>query len=137
MVGRRGPGGRLRIVCFLLCCSFLLFLFFSFLFTYFWVVFVCCFSLSCSFLKTKHVSRIILVTSDYHMARASDIFQKAMPHIELVKYPVPSEFSNTSWIGIRKFLLEYWKHALYSVGLLQLFSSLRGARSATKQSIRK
>ncbi|MCB0418938.1 MAG: YdcF family protein, partial [Bdellovibrionales bacterium] len=73
-------------------------------------------------LKEKQITRIILVTSDYHMPRAKKIFQKTIPEMELYEYPVASDFSELHFSGMRKFFAEFWKNFFYSVGILRFFS---------------
>src|SRR5690606_33901554 len=70
----------------------------------------------------KKMTRVILVTSDYHMPRASLMFADTLKGVELVRYPVASEFSRGEALGYRKLAYEYVKMLLYRVGILRLLS---------------
>ncbi len=70
-------------------------------------------------LKKHKIRRVLLVTSEYHMPRSTEIFQKSSPDIEFWPIAVPSEVSELNWIpnqtlllGISKFIVEYWKWRL-------------------------
>lgn len=48
---------------------------------------------ACEVLRTETVSRILLVTSDFHMDRACHYFQKVFPSIEIIPRPAKSSLS--------------------------------------------
>lgn len=62
--------------------------------------------------QTKQLPQIVLITSDYHMLRALNIFKKRVSSI-IIPYAVTSEFTEGSLVklpeGLFKFLFEYWK----------------------------
>lgn len=74
---------------------------------------------SAGIIRSKKPNRIFLVTSDYHMLRAAQIFRDVLPGQEIIEYPVPSglmgpwllnsSFPRFFWIVG----LEYWKYRLY------------------------
>ncbi len=73
-------------------------------------------------LRARGIHRIILVTSEYHMARASQIFHRALPAIEIIEYPVASDVSEISWdpsektlSGLWYFGVEFWKRMIYQL----------------------
>src|SRR5690606_2576302 len=61
--------------------------------------------------KAERRTRLILVTSDYHMARALRIFRTRMPEMEIFTYAVSHPVS--FWI----LWMEYWKTFFSSWGL--------------------
>lgn len=71
-------------------------------------------------LRRAKIHRIVLVTSDYHMLRALQIFQQVGNDFEYISYPVVSEFTELfssnfdKWPGgTWKIFLEYLKFNLY------------------------
>ncbi len=71
-------------------------------------------------LKPKGIHRIILVTSEYHMRRASEIFHRVLPSMEIIDYPIASdvskistEISERTFTGVLFFWIEFWKTILY------------------------
>jgi uncharacterized SAM-binding protein YcdF (DUF218 family) len=65
--------------------------------------------------RARGYSRLILVTADYHMARALLELKGAMPGVALTAYPVPTEeLDARAWWtqprGIRLMTLEYCKY---------------------------
>ena len=72
-------------------------------------------------LRPLNVKRIVLVTSEYHMVRALEIFQKALPQYEYADYPVHSDvshllemkFSGKAFNGLWYLNFEYVKYLLY------------------------
>ncbi|MBY0370017.1 YdcF family protein [bacterium] len=63
-------------------------------------------------------SRIILVTSDYHMGRSLAIFQKAFPGMPIFPYAVSSPVPASSAGFLWKLGSEYWKSTAYRLGRL-------------------
>lgn len=66
------------------------------------------------------MNRVILVTSEYHMARSLAIFRAISPGAEYFAYPVHSEFGemlegqvSAAPEGIWKCFWEYWKYVLF------------------------
>lgn len=70
-------------------------------------------------LAGKGAKRIVLVTSDYHMPRASRVFEREMRGTEIVLYPVTSDFAGGTMMGWKKFFVESWKWLLYQLGILR------------------
>jgi uncharacterized SAM-binding protein YcdF (DUF218 family) len=77
-------------------------------------------------LLARGVTRVILVTSEYHMPRALRIFRIVMPKMEFIPYPTPSvvsELSNglthSSFEGWIKIWIEYWKYVVFRVAAMQ------------------
>lgn len=70
-------------------------------------------------LTEKRAKRAVLVTSDYHMPRAARVFRRELSDVELVLYPVPSDFASGTLAGYRKFVVEYGKWLLYQIGILR------------------
>lgn len=66
--------------------------------------------------------QVVLVTSEYHMVRALEIFKKVLPEYEYYDYPVHSDvshllnfqFSTRSLNGLWYLSVEYIKYLLYS-----------------------
>lgn len=58
-------------------------------------------------LLEKKIKRVILVTSDYHMPRALEIFRRVLPQEEIFSYPITSESS--FWYNWN----EYWKNKIF------------------------
>ncbi len=78
-------------------------------------------------LRTKKVTRVILVTSDYHMSRSLALFKKFSSEIEYVAYPIPSEFTEAlqgkmdhAVEGLYKFIYEFLKDSLFTFYLLRV-----------------
>lgn len=78
-------------------------------------------------LRTKKVTRVILVTSDYHMSRSLALFKKFSPESVIVAHPTPSEFTEALYgkpervvDGIYKFILEFLKDSLFTFYLLRV-----------------
>lgn len=72
------------------------------------------------YLDRNGIRYVILVTSDYHMPRAIQIFRGAYPDIEFIEYPVGSVVSDTLFFGqglskeaITKLFTEFGKFLLY------------------------
>jgi uncharacterized SAM-binding protein YcdF (DUF218 family) len=62
--------------------------------------------------KANHFSRLIIVTSSYHMPRSLTEFGRAMPDVSLVPYPVLPQRSQNWWadaIKARVIFFEYVK----------------------------
>lgn len=66
------------------------------------------------------ITRVILITSEYHMPRSLAIFRAIAPGPEYFAYPAPSEFSaflTLEWSqmpeGLWKLFVEYWKYVLF------------------------
>ena len=61
---------------------------------------------------SQNLNQIILITSDYHMLRAINIFQKRL-NANIIPFAVSSEFTEgplVKWpAALIKFLFEYWK----------------------------
>jgi len=78
-------------------------------------------------LRTKKVTRVILVTSDYHMSRSLALFKKFSPEIDYVVHPTPSEFTDAlqgkmdhAIEGLYKFIYEFLKDSLFTFYLLRV-----------------
>jgi uncharacterized SAM-binding protein YcdF (DUF218 family) len=72
--------------------------------------------------KKRHLTRIILVTSEYHMPRASAIFHQTMPWEDIIEYPVASDVSHIrldlsgrTLNGLWYFWWEFLKNRLYRI----------------------
>lgn len=70
--------------------------------------------------QSRHLTQIVLITSDYHMLRALNIFKKRVSSV-IVPYAVASEFTEGSLIklpeGLFKFLFEYWKWVAFRLDI--------------------
>ena len=85
-------------------------------------------AIECSkILRTKKVTRVILVTSDYHMSRSLALFKKFSPEVDYVVYPTISEFTEAlegkmdrAVEGFYKFMLEFLKDSLFTFYLLRV-----------------
>lgn len=85
-------------------------------------------AIECSkILRTKKVTRVILVTSDYHMSRSLALFQRFSSGIEYVAHPTPSEFTEAlegkmdhAVEGAYKFVFEFLKDSLFTFYLLRV-----------------
>lgn len=71
-------------------------------------------------LKDRKSNRLILITSDYHMERALQIFRSFFHQQEIVPFSVGSELTQWSWdqvpsipAAVWKFFYEYWKWVAY------------------------
>ncbi|NBX68221.1 MAG: YdcF family protein [Proteobacteria bacterium] len=78
-------------------------------------------------LRTKKVTRVILVTSDYHMSRSLALFKKFSPEVDYVVHPTPSEFTEAlqgkmdhAFEGLYKFVYEFLKDSLFTFYLLSV-----------------
>lgn len=58
----------------------------------------------------RGVTRVILVTSEYHMGRAQDIFRRVLPKMQWVEYPV---LSDNEFSGKFQLAQEYLKTLLF------------------------
>jgi uncharacterized SAM-binding protein YcdF (DUF218 family) len=71
----------------------------------------------------RGVTDIILITSEYHMPRASAIFHQVLPQMKIIEYPVTSDVTKIEWFdfstralrGVWFFWNEFWKSVLYRV----------------------
>lgn len=70
--------------------------------------------------KKRGISRLILVTSEFHMPRASEIFHRIMPWETIIEYPIASDvsqirmnFSSRTLNGLWYFWWEFLKNRLY------------------------
>lgn len=67
-------------------------------------------------LSPRGIKEIILVTSDYHMPRARNIFELVYPGVRYWLYSIPSRptvstfFSKDTFLLAWKVFLEYWKN---------------------------
>jgi len=85
-------------------------------------------AIECSkILRSKKVTRVILVTSDYHMSRSLALFKKFSPEIDYVVHPTPSEFTEAlqgkmdhAFEGLYKFIYEFLKDSLFTFYLLRV-----------------
>lgn len=75
-------------------------------------------------LRSNHIEKVVLVTSDYHMPRALQIFRDAYPNMEFIPYPVVSAVSDMLYEkkrptleALTKFGVESAKYILYSLHL--------------------
>jgi len=71
-------------------------------------------------LRERKIRRVILVTSDYHMARSLNIFKRVLPDLDFYPYPIlsayyshPTLFSERGFNGLWQFWFEYGKSVLY------------------------
>ncbi|MFM8314740.1 MAG: YdcF family protein [Deltaproteobacteria bacterium] len=78
-------------------------------------------------LRTKKVTRVLLVTSDYHMSRSAALFKKFSPEIQYVLHPTPSDFTEAlqgkrehAVEGFYKFAVEFLKDSLFTFYLLRV-----------------
>ena len=78
-------------------------------------------------LRSKKVTRVILVTSDYHMSRSLALFKKFSPEIEYLIHPTPSDFTDAlhgnmdhALEGLYKFIIEFLKDSLFTFYLLSV-----------------
>ena len=74
---------------------------------------------SAAIIREQRPQRVFLVTSDYHMLRATRIFKDVLPDQQFVEYPVTSGLIGP-WLVTEKLArfvwivgLEYWKYRLY------------------------
>lgn len=75
---------------------------------------------SAKLLAARKVTRVILVTSDYHMHRSVAIFRAIAPGYDYHEYPVASEVAELSFspdartfTALWKLWIEYWKYFLF------------------------
>lgn len=68
--------------------------------------------------------RVVLVTSDYHMLRAAEIFRRVLPGFEVIEYPIASEscewpltLTEQASSAFSKLWGDYWKYVFFRVGL--------------------
>jgi len=61
-------------------------------------------------LKKNQITRVILVTSDFHMMRSLILFKRISPWVEYIPYPVVYEIEGIESFG--RVFLEYWKFVL-------------------------
>lgn len=90
-------------------------------------LFECCIELGHDALNTKgngeesaqwvqkhHFKKIYIVTNDYHMPRSLYIMQQAMPHVELIPFPIRIKNKNNDWLNVINHLrvlgVEYVKY---------------------------
>jgi uncharacterized SAM-binding protein YcdF (DUF218 family) len=76
---------------------------------------------SAKIIKERGVQRIILVTSEFHMHRSAKIFHQVLVDLEVVEYPVASDFSHLgpslsshTLNGLWVFCVEYFKNLLFT-----------------------
>ncbi len=74
-----------------------------------------------SLLRQKGIEDVILVTSEYHMCRALQVFRDVAPEFTYVPYPVASNISEIEFPptpamldALWKLWVEYWKHFVFS-----------------------
>lgn len=65
-------------------------------------------------LAERKVSRVVLVTSDYHCPRALALFKKFLPQYDYVIYPVAS-LHEISFDAFARWWGEYWKYLSYRI----------------------
>jgi uncharacterized SAM-binding protein YcdF (DUF218 family) len=61
------------------------------------------------FLRERKIEKVILVTSDYHMPRALEIFRRVYPAVEYFPYPVSSVAEGTGSGGTSRVIEGYGK----------------------------
>jgi uncharacterized SAM-binding protein YcdF (DUF218 family) len=80
-----------------------------------------------NWVAAHHMHRLIIVTADYHMPRALQEMQAALPDVALIPYPVrpPAMRKMLSLPTLRMLAGEYTKYLAVRCGLGQLAGLLR------------
>lgn len=64
-------------------------------------------------LRKHQIRSVVLVTSSYHLARASEIFSRSFPDLQIRGYAVDSK-GGRGWFRVAwRHTVEFWKYVLY------------------------